>query len=241
MKIMKKIYLLLIAIFIKQMAYSQNQYIDSNSPAIMESGVYYQMGPGADNESYNWGYPFGTKLTINGGPYRNFELTTTNYPFGDLKFRQWNTSLNNWTQWRSIILADRYGNVGIGTTTPDSKLTVAGKIHAQEVKVTATAGGADFVFKNTYNLPKLQDVEQFIKNNKHLPEIASAKEMEENGLFLAEMNIKLLQKIEELTLYTIQQEKRIKILEIENKTQNIEQNRITQLEKKISLLMSDRK
>lgn len=112
----------------------------------------------------------------------------------------------NGTHSGSALLVDDNSNVGIGTTTPDSKLTVAGNIHAQEVKVTISAG-ADFVFHDDYNLPKLEEVEQFIKENKHLPEIDSEKEMQENGLFLADMNIKLLQKIEELTLYTIEQQK----------------------------------
>ncbi len=104
------------------------------------------------------------------------------------------------------------GNVGIGTSNPDAKLTVAGRIHSQEVMVTVEAG-ADFVFANDYELPPLEKVASFVKQHKHLPEIAPAKEMEENGLHLAEMNIKLLQKIEELTLYTIEQEKKIKSLE----------------------------
>jgi len=106
------------------------------------------------------------------------------------------------------------GNVGIGTATPGSKLTVAGKIDAQEVKVTVNAG-ADFVFHDDYNLKPLQELESFIKKNNHLPEIASAKEMESEGIDLSEMNIKLLQKIEELTLYVIKQQKDIEELRTE--------------------------
>jgi len=106
------------------------------------------------------------------------------------------------------------GNVGIGTTNPTSKLTVAGNINSREVKVTVDAG-ADFVFENNYNLPSLHVVDRFIKENKHLPEIASADEMKKDGINLSEMNIKLLQKIEELTLYIIQQEKK-------NSSQNLE-------------------
>lgn len=100
------------------------------------------------------------------------------------------------------------GNVGIGTTNPTSKLTVAGNINSREVKVTVDAG-ADFVFENSYNLPSLSLVEKYIQENKHLPEIASADEMKKDGINLSEMNIKLLQKIEELTLYSIQQNKKI--------------------------------
>ena len=108
------------------------------------------------------------------------------------------------------------GNVGIGTITPDAKLTVAGNIHSREVKVTINAG-ADFVFENDYELPSLESIEHYIKENKHLPEITSAKEMEKEGILLGDMNIKLLQKIEELTLYTIAQEKKINSLENKNK------------------------
>ena len=108
------------------------------------------------------------------------------------------------------------GNVGIGTTNPTSKLTVAGNINSREVKVTVDAG-ADFVFENNYNLPSLDAVNKYIKENKHLPEIASADEMKKEGINLSEMNIKLLQKIEEMTLYMIQQNKSIEELKQEIK------------------------
>ncbi|WP_374174324.1 hypothetical protein [Flavobacterium tructae] len=106
------------------------------------------------------------------------------------------------------------GNVGVGTLAPDSKLTVAGSIHAQEVKVTTRAGEVpDYVFANDYKLKSLEEVEDYIKQNSHLPEIPSAKEIEKNGLMLAEMNLSLLKKMEEMTLYMIEQNKRIKDLE----------------------------
>lgn len=79
---------------------------------------------------------------------------------------------------------------------------VDGKLEAKEVKVTLTPT-ADFVFEKGYGLPKLEEVEKFVKENKHLPEIASAKEMEKEGVNVGEFQIKLLQKIEELTLYSI--------------------------------------
>lgn len=109
----------------------------------------------------------------------------------------------------SYFTVNSNGNVGIGTNSPDSKFTVAGNIHSQEVKVTVDAG-ADFVFEDDYNLRTLEETEQFITENNHLPEIASADEMVENGLEVGKMNIKLLQKVEELTLYMIEMNKEMK-------------------------------
>ncbi|MHC0446350.1 hypothetical protein ACWA1F_13150 [Flavobacterium sp. 3-218] len=111
------------------------------------------------------------------------------------------------------------GNVGIGTTNPSSRLTVAGNIASREVKVTVDAG-ADFVFEKDYDLPTLESVDKFIKENKHLPEIASADEMKKEGINLSEMNIKLLQKIEEMTLYMIEMKKQNSEIIKENERQN---------------------
>lgn len=99
------------------------------------------------------------------------------------------------------------GNVGIGTPNPQDKLTVAGNIGAREIKVSTNAG-ADFVFEPTYKLTDLTELEKFVKTNKHLPEIPTAKQMVENGVNLGELNIKLLQKVEELTLYLIEKDKK---------------------------------
>ncbi|UII77354.1 tail fiber protein [Flagellimonas sp. HMM57] len=100
------------------------------------------------------------------------------------------------------------GAVGIGTTNPGTyKLAVKGKIRAEEIKVET--GWADYVFKENYDLPTLEEVEKHIQEKGHLINIPSAKEVEENGIQLGEMNKLLLEKIEELTLYTLQQQKEI--------------------------------
>ena len=100
------------------------------------------------------------------------------------------------------------GKVGIGTTNPGShKLAVEGVIGAREVVVTTDAW-ADFVFEPDYNLMPLQELDSYIKENRHLPEIPTTEEVEENGISVGEMNTKLLQKIEELTLYVIELQKK---------------------------------
>ena len=107
-------------------------------------------------------------------------------------------------------------SLAIGTTTSGShKLAVEGSIGAREVKVEAS-GWSDFVFEPGYSLPTLEEVEQHIAEKGHLPEIPSEAEVTENGINLGEMNAKLLQKIEELTLYLIEQNKRMSNLEARN-------------------------
>ncbi|MFD2581607.1 hypothetical protein ACFSR6_03835 [Pedobacter vanadiisoli] len=98
------------------------------------------------------------------------------------------------------------GNVGIGTTTPNEKLSVNGNIRAREIKVEAT-NWPDYVFEDGYKVGKLEELERYIKANKHLPDMPAAKEVKENGVALGEMNKLLLQKIEELTLYVIELKK----------------------------------
>ena len=103
---------------------------------------------------------------------------------------------------------DQFGNLTIGTTTSTAyRLTVEGTAAARRVKVTQQPNWADFVFQQDYQLPSLQEVENYINVNKHLSGIPSAEEVQKEGIDLGEMNKLLLQKIEELTLYLIKQEK----------------------------------
>ncbi|MEP5611437.1 MAG: helicase associated domain-containing protein [Cyclobacteriaceae bacterium] len=96
------------------------------------------------------------------------------------------------------------GNVGIGTKDPLSKLSVNGHIRATEVKVLADITVPDYVFEPNYDLRTLEETKAYIAENKHLPEIPSAAEIEENGIDLGDMNMRLLKKIEELTLHQIE-------------------------------------
>ena len=122
-----------------------------------------------------------------------------------------------WTAWRKLLLQDVNGDARV-----ERNLDVCNRVRTKEVLVNNGAGWADYVFADDYQLPSLNEVKQYISENQHLPGIPSEAEVNENGVNLGEMQVKLLQKIEELTLYVIQQQEMIerlndKIGELENK------------------------
>lgn len=117
----------------------------------------------------------------------------------------------------TVVIQGNAGNVGIGTTlAPQYKLSVNGTIGTKEVVVTNT-GWADYVFKPDYQPMPLNELSSYIQEHHHLPGIPSEAEVQEKGVGLGDLQVKLLAKIEELTLHMIQTEAKTKRLEEDNR------------------------
>ena len=161
---------------------------------IASSSEHHQIRLQGQGDKHAWiqFYPSGTntinwQIGANGNGFSIYDVTSSSYKF---------TITNS-------------GKVGIGTIIPDARLTVKGNIHAEEIKVDLAVPAPDYVFKDGYDLKSLEEVQNHIKKHGHLPNIPSAKEFEANGIQLGEMDMKLLEKIEELTLYILSQEKKL--------------------------------
>lgn len=148
---------------------------------------------------------------------------------GTGQFNNWRTVLDSHSDVKStgkLFLAGSgnhvisNGNLGIGTENPQAKLAVNGNILAKEIKIKTDISVPDYVFDPDYKLYSLAEISAYIKTHRHLPEIPSAKEINREGLDLAEMNLLLLKKVEELTLHAIENEK--KRNELEEKVSRLE-------------------
>lgn len=217
----------------------------SNLGAVLKSGVYSMLPAATGKVPYStdeWNHLFvirhgntanNNQLQIASSFTENDKLffRKISDAYGMAKNPQWieiATRGNNNFVGNQII----DGNVGIGITNPTNKLDVNGTIHSKEVKIDME-GWSDFVFKKEYILPTLEEVENHIKEKGHLENIPSEEEVLKNGINLGEMNAKLLQKIEELTLYSIQQSKEIEALKEENKSFKTLSQRLSMIEEKI--------
>ena len=149
----------------------------------------------------------------NGGLLFKEESTTVGWIWRNGSFDRMYFS-NDASSTRPDITIASDGRVGIGTSSPATgyTLSVNGKAVCTEVLVDAVADWPDYVFSENYNLISLTELEKSINENNHLPGIPSAAEAEENGVLLGEMQKQLLQKVEELTLYTIELNKQITAL-----------------------------
>ena len=195
-----------------------------------------RMGIGYNGSSY------GRVLNV-GGTGINF-YTANEAAFGGAIFPT-DTSLILWSNSGAnnyLVMQPSWGNTGVGTYTPNAKfhvngtqliggnneriatgyqLSVAGKIIAEEVRVELRALWPDYVFGKNYKLMPLDELEKSIKKNKHLPNIPSAAEVEKEGISLGDMNKRLMEKVEELTLYIIDINKKNMVLA--DKVQKLEE------------------
>jgi hypothetical protein len=142
--------------------------------------------------------------------------------------------------WTEALTINTQGNVGVGTNSPEvlfhvkgiskfegaltltgglnaNQVNVKGTVYANQVKVTQNVPNSDFVFEPGYRLMPLSEVETYIHNQGHLPEVPSAEEFKENGYMVGDMDDVLLRKIEELTLHIIELNKKVENLMEENK------------------------
>ena len=193
---------------------------------------------------YN-GINFGRTINL-GGTGINF-YTASEQAFGGAVFPS-DTSLilySNSNYNNYLVLQPSWGNTGVGTYQPKAKfhlngaqliggdfsriatgysLSVTGKIISEESTVLAVGSWPDYVFEDSYKLMPLEEVERHIKQQKHLPNIPPAAEIEQKGIDLGDMNKRLIEKVEELTLYLIELKK-------ENKSLN---ERLSKLENQVS-------
>ncbi|MDX2280737.1 MAG: hypothetical protein NW218_14215 [Saprospiraceae bacterium] len=157
--------------------------------------------------------PFITIIDDNSGKSARIQAA-----HGDINFFKGVPSGQGWNNYIPQMVIKDNGIVMIGTSkTPvDYKLAVGGKVICEEVKVQLQNAWPDYVFSKNYKLPTIEAVEQHIHEQQHLPGIPSACEVAENGISVGEMQTKMMEKIEELTLYLIEQNKEIKQLKAEN-------------------------
>lgn len=169
--------------------------------------------------------PRGSKVSIGGGMSLNDAINTNRVfligynatkDFAFLSPWDWGASA-----WKNLVINAGGGLVAIGgNPVPGYKLSVGGALRADSLSVPLVGGlkteWPDFVFAEDYQLAPLGEVESFVRSHGHLPDVPPVEELASTGLDLGAMQARLLQKVEELTLYAIEQDKRLARLEAEN-------------------------
>lgn len=179
-------------------------------------------------DSFKGGYTFaytaagapwpGAFMSIGGG-LNNYDLQiSANYGSGgkNISFRTHNGDNSTWNSWNQFWHSGNLNRADVDFTAKTLNSTNVynnGNLWSKQITVSLTNPWPDYVFKPTYILPTLEYVKNYVEKNSHLPEVPSEAEIKSNGLDVGEMNAVLLKKVEELTLYMIEQQKRITTLE----------------------------
>lgn len=225
------------AFFVRNGDFDEAFGVDENGNARTYGSHYVDLNLGIGTQSPN------DRLHIENGnirlqglaPYHVFNTTSPGLPCG-IHFNE-NGSLegalyyeaskntlnltNNFFQPGLVLdLTNNSVRIGANSSATGYKLSVDGKIMGEELRIMNSASWPDYVFHEDYDLMSLEEVENEIKRLGHLPGVPSAEEVEEKGIEVGEMQKRMMEKIEELTLYILDQEKRITSLELQLKTKS---------------------
>ncbi|WKN40701.1 hypothetical protein [Tunicatimonas pelagia] len=202
---------------------SPSELLDINGSTVVRQKLYVTRGNGTDDAvELDFGYPYSgvgwpeqheRALIIKSKGW----MDNDGAGGGGFQFitRDWSRSSRVRVE-RNALTIRRNGRVGIGTTDPKATLAVNGDIRAKEIRVMTNIQLADYVFDEDYSLRPLAEVASYVQEHKHLPGVPSAAEVKENGMDVAEFQNKLLEKVEELTLYIIEQNKELESIKKEN-------------------------
>ncbi|MNL09746.1 hypothetical protein D3C87_1305180 [compost metagenome] len=218
---MKKIYLILSFVLLRIIVFGQAFNPTSHIGA---AGSVNTLLGGYTFAYATSGSPWNGAFMSFGGFSNNYDcqISTDYAPHGGhhISFRTRNGDAGIWNSWSELYHNNNINKSDIDFNTKtlySTNVYNTGNLWSQQIKVALTNPWPDYVFAKDYQLPTLQETEKHIKDKGHLPGIPSATEVKANGIDLGEMNAKLLQKIEELTLHAIEQGKRMDAMQEEIK------------------------